>query len=153
MGLLDQILRGGLGGAGQRAPMGGGGGGRVLMALLPIVLQMLANRQRGGAGNPVPGGLGAILDRFRRGGFGAQADSWVGRGANEALPPEALSAVLDDRQLDEIASEAGVTPDEARTGLSQLLPDVVDRLTPDGQVPDDERLGQSVDEFLRQMRL
>ena len=152
MGLLDQILRGGLGGAGQRAPMGGGGG-RVLMALLPLVLQMLANRQRGGAGNPVPGGLGAVLDRFRRGGFGAQADSWVGRGANEALPPEALSAVLDDRQLDEIASEAGVTPDEARTGLSQLLPDVVDRLTPDGQVPDDERLGQSVDDFLREMRL
>jgi uncharacterized protein YidB (DUF937 family) len=152
MGLLDQILRGGLGGAGRGLPMGGGGRSQVMMALLPIVLQMLANRQRGGSGSQMPGGLGGILERFRSKGYGAQADSWVGTGANQALSPDAFSDVLGQEQLDEIAAEAGVSPGDARSGLSELLPEVVDRLTPDGQLPDAERLDYGVAEFERQLR-
>ena len=152
MGLLDQILRGGLGSAGRNVPSSGAGGGRVIMALLPIVLQMLANRQRGGAAPRMPGGLGGILEQFRRRGYGQQADSWVGTGANQSLSPEALSDVFGEEQLGEIAAQAGVSAEEARMGLSQLLPEMVDRLTPDGQLPDDERLDHDVAEFERQLR-
>jgi uncharacterized protein YidB (DUF937 family) len=150
MGLLDQILRGGVGAAGRGVGTAGGGSGRVIMALLPIVVQLFANRQRGGASPRVPGGLGGMLEQFRRKGYAQQADSWVGTGANQPLPPQALSDVLGDQELDEIASQAGVSPEEARTGLSELLPEVVDRLTPDGQLPDDERLEDGVAEFERQ---
>jgi len=161
MGLLDQILgglTGGMQGEGQ-APMGrsfgGGAGGGAMMALLPIVLSMLSNRG-GGTGavaGPVMGGgggmagLGGLLQQLTQSGFGQQADSWVGTGANEPLPPQAWSKVLPPEQLSAIASQAGISEDEARHGLSQLVPEVVDHLTPQGQVPPEDELLASIDRF------
>jgi uncharacterized protein YidB (DUF937 family) len=197
MGLLDQIL-GGLGGAnaGRNAPFGTGTGGvgrsgvnpRVLMALLPIVLNLLSNRRRsaGGLGGGGMGGLGGVLGNVLGGGrgagtsagmgglgglgalaglgglagllgqlsqhgYGQQAQSWVSTGPNEPLPPEALSQVFDQQQLAEIAGEAGVSEDEARLGLSELLPEVVDRITPQGQLPGEDDLLNSIDDFARQL--
>src|SRR5207245_1480700 len=111
MGLLDQILgglTGGMRGQGQ-APTGQsfGGGAGAMMALLPIVLSMLSNRG-GGTGAvaaPVMGGgggmasLGGLLQQLTQSGYGQQADSWVGTGANEPLPPQAWSKVLPPEQL------------------------------------------------------
>ncbi|WP_066342411.1 YidB family protein [Azohydromonas lata] len=209
MGLLDQIL-GGLAGvnAGRNAPMGTGmntpmGGGvgrggvnpRVLMALLPIVLNLLANRRRGAGGgvgglggaggmgglggvlgsvlgggrSPMGGGLGGagglgglgalaglgglagLLGQLSQQGYGQQAQSWVSAGPNEPLPPEAVSQLFDPQQLSEIAGEAGVSEDEARMGLSELLPEVVDRFTPQGQLPGEDDLRSSIDDFARQL--
>lgn len=161
MGLLDQILgglTGGMQGEGQ-APMGrsfgGGAGGGAMMALLPIVLSMLSNRG-GGTGAvaaPVMGGggamagLGGLLQQLTQSGYGQQADSWVGTGANEPLPPQAWSKVLPPEQLSAIASQAGISEDEARHGLSQLVPEVVDHLTPQGQLPPEDQLLASIDQF------
>ena len=161
MGLLDQILgglTGGMQGEGQ-APMGrsfgGGASGGAMMALLPIVLSMLSNRG-GGTGAvaaPVMGGgggmagLGGLLQQLTQSGYGQQADSWVGTGANEPLPPQAWSRVLPPEQLSAIASQAGISEDEARHGLSQLVPEVVDHLTPQGQVPPEDELLASIDRF------
>ena len=165
MGLLDQILgglTGGMQGEGQ-APMGrsfgGGAGGGAMMALLPIVLSMLSNRG-GGTGAvaaPVMGGgggmagLGGLLQQLTQSGFGQQAASWVGTGANEPLPPQAWSKVLQPEQLSAIASQAGISEDEARHGLSQLIPEVVDHLTPNGQVPPENELLASIDRFASRM--
>jgi len=161
MGLLDQILgglTGGMQGEGQ-APMGrsfgGGASGGAMMALLPIVLSMLSNRG-GGTGAvaaPVMGGgggmagLGGLLQQLTQSGYGQQADSWVGTGANEPVPPQAWSRVLPPEQLSAIASQAGISEDEARHGLSQLVPEVVDHLTPQGQVPPEDELLASIDRF------
>src|SRR5687768_14196462 len=94
MGLLDQIL-GGLAGGGMGRMPGAqaGGGGGLLMALLPVVLSMLAQRQRGGSGG-TGGGLGGLLEEFTRRGYGQQAQSWVGTGQNDPLPPQALDDVF-----------------------------------------------------------
>jgi len=161
MGLLDQIL-GGLTGGMQRqgqAPMGqsfgGGAGGAAMMALLPIVLSMLSNRSGGTSAVAAPvmgggggmGGLGGLLQQLTQSGYGRQADSWVGTGANEPLPPQAWSQVLPPEQLSAIASRAGISEDEARHGLSQLVPEVVDHLTPQGQVPPEDDLLASIDRF------
>ncbi|WP_169517133.1 YidB family protein [Azohydromonas australica] len=192
MGLLDQILgglagRGGVGGGlggpggmgqGGGVPMGRAPGGRVntqvLMALLPIVLNLLANRRRGGSMPGMGGGMGGLggvlgglggrgasagglgglaglLGQLGQHGYGQQAQSWVGTGENEPLPPEALSHVFDQQQLSEIASEAGVSEDEARLGLSELLPEVVDRFTPQGQLLGEDELNNSIDDFVRQL--
>jgi uncharacterized protein YidB (DUF937 family) len=155
MGLLDQILSGLTGGVqGQpQAPMGGSGG--AMAALLPIVLAMLSNRGGGVGSAGAPGigagagmgGLGGLLQQLTQNGYGQQANSWVGTGANEPLPPQAWSKVLQPAQLSAIASEAGITEDEARHGLSQLVPEVVDRLTPQGQVPATDQLLASIDQF------
>ena len=164
MGLLDQILgglTGGMQGEGQ-APtgrsFGGGAGGGAMMALLPIVLSMLSNRGGTGAvaapamgGGGGMAGLGGLLQQLTQSGYGQQANSWVGTGANEPLPSQAWSKVLAPEQLSAIASQAGISEDEARHGLSQLVPEVVDHLTPQGQLPPEDQLLASIDRFASRM--
>jgi len=170
MGLLDDMLGGMLGNAAGRststpAPAPAGGGmSPVLTALLPIVLNMLMNRQGGGStggagglgnilggmfGGAGAGGLGGLLEQFQRAGFAEQASSWVGGGANQAITPEAIGQVFGGDAVARIAQQAGITETEASHGLSQLLPEVVDRLTPGGGVPDLDQLSASVDDLAR----
>lgn len=172
MGLLDDLL-GSL--AGQAAPQpqarapqpGTAGMTNVMMALLPVVLAMLAQRRAGAtqAGTGVQPGLGGLLGSllggsggladliagFERAGFGGQAQSWVGRGANQALPADAIEQVFGRGGLAEIARRAGVSEADASRGLSQLLPEVVDRVTPDGQVPQADALVASVEALRRRL--
>jgi uncharacterized protein YidB (DUF937 family) len=163
MGLLGQILGGLAGNVLGRSSMGqantgSGGTSRVLMALLPIVLGMLANRRSpdsvdASGAQSGWGGLGGLLERFRQRGYGEHANSWVGTGPNEPLSPDALSEVFGPTQLSQIASQAGLSEDEARSGLSQLLPEVVDHFTPDGQMPPQDQLLASIDDYANQLGL
>jgi uncharacterized protein YidB (DUF937 family) len=170
----------GMGGRANAQPTRAGGGAgmsQVLMALLPIVLGMLANRGSqgssptqtnlapgsgglgdllgqvlGGAGSS-GGGLGGLLEQLQRTGFREQADSWVSRGANRPISPDAMSQVFGKDGLETIARQAGIRPDEASHGLSELLPEVVDRMTPDGAVPEPDALANSVADFARRLGL
>jgi uncharacterized protein YidB (DUF937 family) len=178
--LLGGLAGQGMGGrADAQATRTGGGAGmsQVLMALMPIVLGMLANRGSGGGSrtqtNVAPGsgglgdllgqvlggaggsggGLGGLLEQLQRTGFREQADSWVSRGANRPISPDAMSQVFGKDGLEAIARQAGLSPDEASHGLSELLPEVVDRMTPDGAVPDADALANSVADFARRLGL
>jgi uncharacterized protein YidB (DUF937 family) len=178
MGLLDDLLAsvtappadGGPTGRQPQAPAGGLDMSRVMMALLPIVLAMLAGRRAGGpqagagpagggglgglgdllgsllggAGGGGTGGLGDLLGQLQRAGFGEQANSWVGRGQNQPLPANAIEQIFGPGGLAEIARRAGLSETDASRGLSQLLPEVVDTVTPEGQVPDADALLASV---------
>ena len=145
---------------------------QVLMALMPVVLQMLSNRGTGGdsgSGGGLAdvlgqvlggggrgaagglGGLGGLLEQMQRAGFGEEANSWVSRGENKPISPDAMSQVFGDEGLEQISRQAGISPDEASRGLSALLPEVVDRMTPDGTVPDADALAKSVDDFVRRL--
>lgn len=178
MGLLDQIL-GGVSGLGSNAPRQSGGmGGGVLMALLPVVIGMLSQRAGGavaansaGAGGlgglggmlgnlgasgaqggiGGMGGLGALIEQFTHKGYGQHANSWVGTGPNEALPPQAINDVFGEEQVAQIAQQAGVSNDDARNGMSELLPGLVNHFTPEGKVPGLESMSSSVDDFVRRM--
>jgi uncharacterized protein YidB (DUF937 family) len=146
---------------GTPAPAQGGGMSPVLTALLPIVLNMLMNRQGGGSsgglgnilggmfGGGGAGGLGGLLEQFQRAGFAEQANSWVGRGQNQPITPDAIGQVLGSEAVSKIAQQAGITEAEASHGISQLLPELVDRLTPDGSVPGLDQLSASVDDLAR----
>jgi uncharacterized protein YidB (DUF937 family) len=183
MGILDDLLGGlagqAMGGRAQSrstpAGVGGAGMSQVLMALMPVVLGMLANRgsQRsfaagagGGIGDVLgqvlgggtrslgaSSGLGGLLEQLQRAGFGEQADSWVGRGANQPISPDAMTQIFGQDGLEQISRQAGLSQDEASRGLSQLLPEVVDRMTPEGEVPDADALSTSVDDFARRFGL
>ena len=163
MGMLSEILGGlvgnALGGRGAARP-GSGDRGSLLMALLPILLTMLSRQgnQGGGALAGAPaggggglGGLGDLLGRLTQKGYGQQAASWVGTGDNEPLPPGAIDEIFGASELQEVADRAGISNDEAREGISELLPDVVDHLTPQGTVPGDNELTDSVDAYLRRL--
>ncbi|MDN8613618.1 YidB family protein [Variovorax ginsengisoli] len=170
MGLLTQILGGLAGNAlgGSQSHSSRGGMSPVLMALLPVVLNMLSQRGHAGGLGAGPasgggevggpgglagmGGLGGLLEQFTQKGYGSQAESWVGTGANQALPPNAIDDIFGRDQLHQIAQQAGLGDDETRSGLSELLPDVVDHFTPGGQVPEQNQLSSSVDNYLQAFR-
>jgi uncharacterized protein YidB (DUF937 family) len=126
MGLLDSVVGMLAGGAGGQ----GGGGGNA--ALLNAVLGMLAG---GGGQGQQGGGLGAILGNAQQSGLGDVVSSWIGKGQNLPISPDQLGGLLGNDTLANLAKQLGMSHGDAASQISQILPDVVDRLTPHGQVP------------------
>ena len=123
MGLLDAVT-GALGSA------GGNSGGNPL---LDVVMQMLSN-------NSQSGGLAGLAKAFQDNGLGEQMASWIGTGQNLPVSAEQIRQVLGSGQLGQIASQLGMNEQQAAGGLADLLPQVVDKLTPGGQMPQGEDL-------------
>jgi uncharacterized protein YidB (DUF937 family) len=115
MSLLD--LAGQLLGGGQQ------GGNATLMS---AVLQMVNNH---------PGGLPGLVSAFQEQGLGGVVSSWVGTGTNEAVAPQQVQSVVGDSQIEDVAAKLGISKEDASTKIAQLLPGIIDHLTPNGQVP------------------
>src|SRR6516165_1974733 len=81
------------------------------------------------------GGLGGLLDKLQKGGLGNAANSWVGTGPNQPVSPGQLGSALGPNIIKTIAQRSGLSEDEITKQLSQVLPGVVDKLTPQGRVP------------------
>jgi uncharacterized protein YidB (DUF937 family) len=81
------------------------------------------------------GGLNGILDKFKEGGLGEAAASWVGKGENLPISADQIASVLGNGQIAELAAKFGINPDTLSAQIAQHLPGVVDKLTPDGEVP------------------
>jgi uncharacterized protein YidB (DUF937 family) len=94
------------------------------------------------AGSVVNGGLSDLLNQFRNAGHGDAAGSWVGTGPNRPVSPADLSKVLDADQINTLMSQSGLSRDELLAGLSDQLPRLVDRLTPNGRMPTDEEMSR-----------
>src|SRR6185295_2733774 len=95
------------------------------------------------------GGIGDLLAQFQRAGFGEQARSWVGTGQNMPLSPDAMAQVFGSEGLSRIAAQAGLSEEQASAGLTEVLPDVVDKLTPQGEIPDGDAVAASISELQR----
>jgi uncharacterized protein YidB (DUF937 family) len=134
MGLLDNLgeLAGQLGGS-----QGATTSADPKAALVQAVLGMLVhgNEPGGLGGSGGIGGLGGLLQRFQNAGLGDHVASWVSGGANAAVSGDQIKAALGDGPLRILAEHAGLDEDQAAAHLSTLLPQLVDRLTPNGQVP------------------
>jgi uncharacterized protein YidB (DUF937 family) len=109
-GGLDDLLRGGLGGAGLGAGLGGLGA-------------ILSN------------GLGDLLKQFQGAGKGDVADSWVGTGENKQIAPADIGKVLTPEQIAFLTERTGLSREELLAGLADQLPKAVDSLTPEGRIP------------------
>jgi uncharacterized protein YidB (DUF937 family) len=81
------------------------------------------------------GGLGGLLERFQQGGQASAVNSWIGSGQNQPLQPGQLSTVLGPNIIKTLAQRTGLSEDELTKQLSQVLPGVVDKLTPNGRIP------------------
>ena len=110
MGLLDQL--GGM--------LGQGGGSDAIGAI----------------GNPIEqhGGLGGLVQQLQNGGLSDIVASWVGTGANLPVSADALQQALGSDRIGQIAASLGLSTDQAAGSLAQLLPQVVDQLTPNGSI-------------------
>ncbi|KQW44642.1 MULTISPECIES: YidB family protein [unclassified Roseateles] len=123
MGLLDNLLGAATQGLGRQAS----GGGQDWVALISGLL----------ANGSLQGGLAGLLQQLQAGGLGNQVQSWISTGANQPVSGDQLSGALGGAGglLGQLAQQAGVSPAEAGDQLSQWLPQIVDRLTPNGQLP------------------
>lgn len=94
--------------------------------LAAAVMQMINNQ---------PGGLSGLVQQFHDKGMGGLVSSWVSRGQNLPISADQIQNVLGSEQVKELAAKAGISPDVVSSHLAQLLPMLVDKLTPNGQVP------------------
>ena len=94
--------------------------------LLSNLMQMINNQ---------PGGLSGLVQQFHDKGLGGLVTSWVGTGSNLPISADQLQHVLGSDQVKELAAKAGISPDMASSHLTELLPMLIDKLTPNGQLP------------------
>jgi len=117
---------------GSSMPESGGSLGDVLKGGLGGLLT------GGAAGSVLSGGLNDLLKQFQNNGHGDAVDSWVGTGPNKEIAPKDLSRALGSDQISALVEQTGMSRDELLNGLSQYLPQVIDRLTPQGRLPTDQ---------------
>ncbi|MER5739862.1 MULTISPECIES: YidB family protein [unclassified Streptomyces] len=142
---LGSLLGSLLGGGGAQ---GGGGAGGILGSLLGA---LAGGGRDGGAGGGAGGQnpLGGLLDMLTRSGLADQAQSWIGTGDNKPVDGAQIAEALPDETLRKVAQDAGVTPQQAADEIAQSLPRAVDRLTPDGTLPQ----GGSLEDIIRAQKL
>jgi len=119
MGILDGLIGNAIN------SLGAGGAPQAQSPLLQAALQILEQN----------GGISGIIERFRQAGFAEQADSWVATGANQPIDSGAIQQALGSGPLGDIASRLGMSGDAAAGGLASVLPQLIDQLTPRGEIP------------------
>ena len=139
MGLFDSVV-GAVQGGGNAQAQGGLGGIIGSLANNPQMLQaitaMLAN-------DGSQGGLGGLMEKFQQAGLGDVLGSWIGSGENRPISGDQISQALGPDTISDLASKFGLNGDAAGQ-LSQILPGLIDKLTPHGQAPSGG-LGNSTD--------
>ena len=124
MGLLDSI-------AGQVLGSLSGSNGGQHSGLMDAI---------GGILNGHEGGLSGLIATFEQHGLGGVIGSWVGTGQNQAISAEQLQAVLGNEQVQAIAQKLGFSTQQVSSHLAELLPQVIDKITPGGVVPENSAL-------------
>ncbi len=81
------------------------------------------------------GGLQGVVNEFERNGLGATVRSWVGTGPNQPIAPADVQRALGPDLLQQLSTKSGLSVQELTAKLAQVLPQAVDRLTPDGTIP------------------
>jgi uncharacterized protein YidB (DUF937 family) len=113
MGLFDRIAGAALG------KLGGDKGAMVQVAM------DLFNQN---------GGLEGILEKFKAAGFSAEEASWVSKGENLPISAEQIKQVLGSGTLADIAAKLGTSPSDIGNKIAEYLPQVIDKMTPNGEV-------------------
>lgn len=108
------------------------------MGLFDSVLNGLGDQAAGGLGDLLnsQGGVAGLAEKFGGAGLGETVQSWIGTGGNVNISPDQIKQVLGSGPIADFAAKLGISPDQASETLAGLLPEAVDRLTPNGQVAD-----------------
>lgn len=94
------------------------------------------------AGSVLSGGLSNLVKDLQNTGHGQTAQSWVGTGPNQPIAPNELGTALGDDTIDALSRQTGMSRGDLLATLSQNLPEVVNRLTPHGRVPNEREAQQ-----------
>ena len=136
MGLLDKVVSM----FGSNVP-----GGEVNSGLFDQVIGLI--------NNPDIGGLPGLINKFEKGGLGDVISSWVATGQNAPISGDQIINTLGADKIKEIAGKLGISDGQVSSALASLLPQIIDKLTPDGKVPEGSILEKSLsalaDKFLK----
>ena len=137
MGLLDEVMKmaGGALLGGKEQGQGG---------LMESVLGLL--------NNPETGGLGGLIETFKSKGLGDAVSSWISTGENQPVSGDQIQNALGKGQIQQIAEKLGISNTEASGGLASLLPMVIDKLTPQGTLPEGGALQQGLGMLMQKLR-
>jgi uncharacterized protein YidB (DUF937 family) len=103
------------------------------------ILEMIQNH---------PGGLNGLVQSFHQNGLGGLVNSWTSTGENQAATAAQIQQVLGSDRVQALAQKLGVSPEAAGSTLAQLLPTVIDKLTPNGSIPEQSNLLQMGENLL-----
>lgn len=131
MGLFDELT------IKTQEMLGSGGEG---LGSLKGVMKMLSNNESGG--------LNGLIQSFKDKGLGDVISSWVGTGQNMPVNSDQITNALGSETIQNLAAKAGVTSTEMSSQLAQNLPGLIDKLTPDGVIPEGGLLEKGM-EFLK----
>ena len=154
-GVLGQVLGSGMGGGlgsgmGNNVGMnqfpqsqsGFGGKGMLMAALLPIALMFIQRN----------GGLSGAFNKIQNMGFGHQANSWMSADqSNQPLDPNDINQLFDNDELAQVAAQTGVDQSEVRQGMAELLPQLFDSLTPNGDTQTESQANDEISQILSQL--
>jgi uncharacterized protein YidB (DUF937 family) len=115
----------------------GGLGGKELSAVATALLG------KGGAN------FSSLVSNFESAGLGNMIQSWISRGANPAVSSEQVKSAVGSDVISGIAGDLGVSEEEAATKAAGVLPELIDKLTPDGSVPDEKTLAKKLAALLK----
>lgn len=132
MSLFDSII----GSVGEKFGLSSDKSGSLLSALVGLM------------SNPQSGGFTGFIDRFRAAGLGDKVSSWVTSGENTPITNEEMESALGAGTLSSVAENAGVDKETATSAMAYMMPQVVDKLTPDGEIPDETSLLSKIGGYL-----
>lgn len=139
-GGLGDILGSVLGGQTTRG--GFGGKGMLIAALMPMVLSWIKRN----------GGLSGALSKITGMGYENQARSWLSNNElNDNLDPNDINRLFDDSEIQQVAAHTGANETEVRQGLAELLPEVVNQLTPNGNLDNEPEANDEIDQIISQL--
>jgi len=129
MGVLGEMVKGLLGKA--------FGGGSSQNPLMDIVMGLITN--------PQSGGLQGLIQTFKEKGLGDAMSSWISTGKNQSVSGDQIQHALGSNIIQQIAQQLGSSKSEVSGGLANLLPDIIDKLTPTGKLPEGDQLLQGLE--------
>jgi uncharacterized protein YidB (DUF937 family) len=135
MGILDEMAKGLLG-----KVLGGGSSQNPLM---DIVLGLITN--------PQTGGLQGLIQTFKEKGLGDAMSSWISTGENQPVSGDQIQHALGGNFIQQIAQQLGNSRSEVSGSLSNLLPQIIDKLTPSGTLPEGDALNQGLNRLKKDL--
>lgn len=145
--VLGSVLGGGMGnnvGMNQfpQSQSGFGGKGMLMAALLPIALMFIQRN----------GGLSGAFNKIQNMGFGHQANSWMSADqSNQPLDANDINQLFDNNELAQVAAQTGVDQSEVRQSMAELLPQLFDNLTPNGDTQTESQANNEISDILAQL--
>ena len=145
MGLLDDVIGAALGAKPTQGQTAQGQPSQDQFSQIAAALMALLAPRAGGAAvpqaAPTPsqapsGGLDVLINQFKQSGLEDVINSWIGTGQNQAISPNQLRQALGQRTINDLSRQSGAPQDDLLSQLSRYLPSVIDKLTPNGQLPD-----------------